>query len=152
MTRRRGHTLPLLMLVIALGLPVRQAHGNPHVIGRDVATRAGHECVAWWARVPPIHLMSTPVTATGRGAATTVTVTKLGPSSVISYSTRLSSLGGLNAIGDTWGYGIATDGTGVAYVTGRTDSPAVPPGGPAGPAGPAGRGMAPGVRREPGTS
>jgi len=53
-------------------------------------------------------------------------VTKLGPTGAISYSTRLGSLGGLNALGDTWGRGIAVDRQGEAYVTGQTDSPDFP--------------------------
>jgi len=44
----------------------------------------------------------------------------------IGYSERLGSLGGLNAIGDTWGRAIAVDGQGNAYVTGQTDSPDFP--------------------------
>jgi len=39
--------------------------------------------------------------------------------SSIGYSQRLGSLGGINAIGDTWGRAIAVDGQGNAYVTGR---------------------------------
>jgi len=44
----------------------------------------------------------------------------------IGYSERLGSLGGINAIGDTWGRAIAVDGQGNAYVTGQTDSPDFP--------------------------
>jgi len=46
--------------------------------------------------------------------------------SSIGYSERLGSLGGINAIGDTWGRAIAVDGQGNAYVTGQTDSPDFP--------------------------
>jgi len=46
--------------------------------------------------------------------------------SSIGYSQRLGSLGGINAIGDTWGRAIAVDGQGNAYVTGQTDSPDFP--------------------------
>ncbi len=46
--------------------------------------------------------------------------------SSIGYSERLGSLGGINAIGDTWGRAIAVDTQGNAYVTGQTDSPDFP--------------------------
>jgi len=46
--------------------------------------------------------------------------------SSIGYSERLGSLGGLNALGDTWGRAIAVDTQGNAYVTGQTDSPDFP--------------------------
>jgi len=44
----------------------------------------------------------------------------------IGYSERLGSLGGINALGDTWGRAIAVDTQGNAYVTGQTDSPDFP--------------------------
>jgi len=44
----------------------------------------------------------------------------------IGYDERLGSLGGINALGDTWGRAIAVDGQGNAYVTGQTDSPDFP--------------------------
>ncbi len=120
--------------------------GNEQASGIAVDTQdnayvTGETNSADYPSTVPTLRVSALVTATGGGATTTTVaalsvtvpptgtdafVTKLGPSGAISYSTRLGSLGEVNAVGDTWGRGIAVDKQGEAYVTGQTSSPDFP--------------------------
>lgn len=64
-------------------------------------------------------VVTSPVSVTVPPTGADVFVTTLGPTGMISYSARLRSLDGVNAVGDTWGRAVAVDSRGETYVTGR---------------------------------